>query len=302
MCAGVEPGGAALLECLQLKAAHPEMDGACAAQMTRYAKRASRHMAFNTMVKKHCPADAERLCSGEASGETPRRPTAAAASADAAEAAGDAAGAKEAAGRDPLSCLVGKVESIDSEACVGAVRRSVLRAFKAFRVGTAATAACDEAAERLCGATTKTHDFQAPGSVLSCLQRNAASVGDACWGAVAATLEDGDVRRGASAMGTPHQGELVDHIANEVRASVLEEVNDAAARSGDDVAAAAARAVSELRKKADGLGTALSLVVFALVGVVGVAYLALRRMFTLLARSGGAGKAAGHRRAGAHNV
>ena len=41
---------------------------------------------------------------------------------------------------------------------------------------------------------------------------------------------------------------------------------------------------------------------FALVGVVGVAYLALRRMFTLLARSGGAGKAAGHRRAGAHNV
>ena len=61
LCAGVEPGGAALLECLQLKAAHPEMDGACAAQMTRYAKRASRHMAFNTMVKKHCPADAERL-------------------------------------------------------------------------------------------------------------------------------------------------------------------------------------------------------------------------------------------------
>jgi hypothetical protein len=194
------------------------------------------------------------------------------------------------------------VESIESEVCAGAVRRSVLRAFKAFRVGTAATSMCDEAAERLCGATTKTHDFQAPGSVLSCLQRNAASVGDACWGAVAATLEDGDVRRGASAMGTPHQGELVDHIANKVRATVLEEVNDAAATRGDDVGAAAARAVSELRKKADELGTALSLVVFALVGVVAVAYLALRRMFTLLARTGGAGKAAGHRRAGAHNV
>jgi hypothetical protein len=71
---------------------------------------------------------------------------------------------------------------------------------------------------------------------------------------------------------------------------------------GDDVGAAAARAVTELRKKADELGTALSLVVFALVGVAAVAYLALRRMFSLLARTGGAGKAAGHRRAGAHNV
>ena len=63
-----------------------------------------------------------------------------------------------------------------------------------------------------------------------------------------------------------------------------------------------ASAVTELRKKADELGTALSLVVFALVGVAVVAYLALRRMFTLLARTGVAGKAAGHRRAGAHNV
>jgi hypothetical protein len=103
-------------------------------------------------------------------------------------------------------------------------------------------------------------------------------------------------------MGTPHQGALVDTIANKVRATVLEEVNDAAAMRGDDVGAAAARAVTELRKKADELGTALSLVVFALVGVAAVAYLALRRMFSLLARTGGAGKAAGHRRAGAHNV
>jgi hypothetical protein len=94
----------------------------------------------------------------------------------------------------------------------------------------------------------------------------------------------------------------VDTIANKVRATVLEEVNDAAAMRGDDVGAAAARAVTELRKKADELGTALSLVVFALVGVAAVAYLALRRMFSLLARTGGAGKAAGHRRAGAHNV
>ena len=305
LCAGVEPGGAALLECLQSQAAHPEMDKQCASLLTRYAERSSRHMAFNTMVKKHCPAEAERLCAADAvgAGDAETRAERAAAAADAAEAAGDAAGAQEATGRDPLSCLVGKVASIESSACAGAVRRSVLRAFKAFRVGTAATAACDEAAERLCGATKKTHDFQAPGSVLSCLQRNAASVGDACWSAVAATLEDGGSGdRGMSELGTPHQGALVRHVADEVRASVLEEVNGAAAARGDDVGAAAASAVTELRKKADELGTALSLVVFALVGVAVVAYLALRRMFTLLARTGVAGKAAGHRRAGAHNV
>ena len=164
LCAGVEPGGAALLECLQLKAAHPEMDGACAAQMTRYAKRASRHMAFNTMVKKHCPADAERLCSGEASGETSTASKSARRSADAAEAARHAAGAKEAAGRDPLSCLVGKVESIDSEACVGAVRRSVLRAFKAFRAGHGG-GGVRRAAERLCG---DDQDARLPGARARC--------------------------------------------------------------------------------------------------------------------------------------
>ena len=303
LCGGVEPGQANLLECLQGKASHPEMDTECSSKLTRYAERASRHMAFNTMVKKYCPAEAERLCFGDGGDDAETRSTKDAADADAADAAGDAASARDAVNRDPLTCLVAKADAIESTECSSAVRRSVVRAFKAFRVGTAATSACDDAAERLCGATQKTHDFTAPGSVLSCLQRNAKDVGDACWSAVAATLEDGDVRlTGVSEMGTPHQGALVDTIANKVRATVLEEVNDAAAMRGDDVGAAAARAVTELRKKADELGTALSLVVFALVGVAAVAYLALRRMFSLLARTGGAGKAAGHRRAGAHNV
>ena len=303
LCGGVEPGQARLLECLQGKASHPEMDTECSSKLTRYAERASRHMAFNTMVKKYCPAEAERLCFGDGGDDAETRSTKDAADADAADAAGDAASARDAVDRDPLTCLVAKADAIESTECSSAVRRSVVRAFKAFRVGTAATSACDDAAERLCGATQKTHDFTAPGSVLSCLQRNAKDVGDACWSAVAATLEDGDVRvTGTSEMGTPHQGALVDTIANKVRATVLEEVNDAAAMRGDDVGAAAARAVTELRKKADELGTALSLVVFALVGVAAVAYLALRRMFSLLARTGGAGKAAGHRRAGAHNV
>ena len=301
LCAGVEPGGAALLECLQSQAAHPEMDSRCSKLLTRYAERASRHMAFNAAVKKHCPAEVERLCAGDGDAET--RAESAAAAAAAAEAAGDAAGANEASGRDPLSCLVGHSNAIESIACAGAVRRSVIQAFKTFRVGTAATAACDDDAERLCGSTAKTHDFQAPGSVLSCLQRNAASVDDACWSAVAATLEDsGSEDHGTSEIGTPRQGALVHRIVDEVRASVLEEVNGAAVARGDDASAAAARTVTELRKKADELGTALSLVVFALVGVAAVAYLALRRAFTLLARTGGAGKAAGHRRGGAHNV
>jgi hypothetical protein len=147
-----------------------------------------------------------------------------------------------------------------------------------------ATTVCYEPAERLCGATKSVHDFQAPGSVLSCLQRNVEEVGDKCWQAVTTMLEDGDGQKSGAALGTD-TAKMVNEVSDQVRSALLEEVSDSNARRSDDFGAAAACTVTELRKKADSLGTALSLVVFALVGVAAVAFLALRRMFTLLGRT-----------------
>ncbi|MDB9924943.1 cysteine rich repeat-containing protein [bacterium] len=293
LCPDVKPGHGALLECLVSKTDSNEMDGTCANRLTRFSKRANRHMAFNNMVKKHCPLEAKRLC---ATGEDVEWVAeSAAAAADKSE-SDDPENSKE----DPLTCLVTSVSEIETPECATAVKRTVLRSFKAFRVGTAATTVCDDPAERLCGATKSVHDFQAPGSVLSCLQRNAGEVGDKCWQAVATTLEDGDGKREGSQLGTDNKN-LVDEVSDQVRSALLEEVSNSIARRSDDFGAAAARTVTELRKKADSLGTALSLVVFALVGVAAVAFLTLRRMFTLLGRTRNEGKAAGHARR-AHNV
>jgi hypothetical protein len=49
----------------------------------------------------------------------------------------------------------------------------------------------DVAAKR-CGAVDGTARFQAPGSVMGCLQRAAANVSDACWVALSATLGQPD--------------------------------------------------------------------------------------------------------------
>jgi hypothetical protein len=287
------------------------MDGTCAKRLTRYGARSNRAFAFNAMVKKNCPAEVKRLCvSNGSSDDVEKDAEKIAAAEDIARANGEDTSAIEkndAAFRDPLTCLVTHVDAIESKECEKSIRRTVLKAFKSYRVHTPATVVCDEPAERLCGATKSVHDFQAPGSVLACLQRNAASVGDACWGAVATTLEDGEIRRGVSELGTPHQGELIDHITNKVSASVLEEVSDTIAMRSEDFGNAIGRTVFELRKKADQLGTAVSLLVFALLGVAGLAYVALRRAFTLLGRTRDTGKAAGHarnrdNRAGVHNV
>jgi hypothetical protein len=199
--------------------------------------------------------------------------------------------------KDPLTCLVRSIAKVEIPECATALRKTVLKSFKAFRVGTPATKMCDGSAEKLCGATKELADFQAPGSVLGCLQRNAGEIGDACWQAVATTVEDGD-KKGNIGSSPDH-----DKIVERVRAALLEEVSGKIARGGDGVSAAAARTVSELRKKADSLGTVLALVVLALVGVAFIACLVLRRAFTLLGRTSRAGKAAGSGKwRGAHNV
>ena len=296
LCADVKPGHGALLECLLAKSGDDEMDGSCAKKLTRFSKRANKHMAFNNMVKKHCPLEAARLCDAGADAVWQAERSAAAADKSVAdESASSEDTPKEF--KDPLTCLVRSIAKVEIPECATALRKTVLKSFKAFRVGTPATKMCDGSAEKLCGATKELADFQAPGSVLGCLQRNAGEIGDACWQAVATTVEDGD-KKGNIGSSPDH-----DKIVDRVRAALLEEVSGKIARGGDGVSAAAARTVSELRKKADSLGTVLALVVLALVGVAFIAFLALRRAFTLLGRTSRAGKAAGSGKwRGAHNV
>ena len=296
LCADVKPGHGALLECLLAKSGDDEMDGSCAKKLTRFSKRANKHMAFNNMVKKHCPLEAARLCDAGADAVWQAERSAAAADKSVAdESASSEDTPKEF--KDPLTCLVRSIAKVEIPECATALRKTVLKSFKAFRVGTPATKMCDGSAEKLCGATEELADFQAPGSVLGCLQRNAGEIGDACWQAVATTIEDGD-KKGNIGSSPDH-----DKIVERVRAALLEEVSGKIARGGDGVSAAAARTVSELRKKADSLGTVLALVVLALVGVAFIAFLALRRAFTLLGRTSRAGKAAGSGKwRGAHNV
>lgn len=296
LCADVKPGHGALLECLLAKSGDDEMDGSCAKKLTRFSKRANKHMAFNNMVKKHCPLEATRLCDAGADVVWQAERSAAAADKSVAdESASSEDTPKEF--KDPLTCLVRSIAKVEIPECATALRKTVLKSFKAFRVGTPATKMCDGSAEKLCGATKELADFQAPGSVLGCLQRNAGEIGDACWQAVATTIEDGD-KKGNIGSSPDH-----DKIVERVRAALLEEVSGKIARGGDGVSAAAARTVSELRKKADSLGTVLALVVLALVGVAFIAFLALRRAFTLLGRTSRAGKAAGSGKwRGAHNV
>ena len=296
LCADVKPGHGALLECLLSKSGDDEMDGSCANKLTRFSKRANKHMAFNNMVKKHCPLEAARLCDAGADVVWQAERSAAAADKSVAdESASSEDTPKEF--KDPLTCLVRSIAKVEIPECATALRKTVLKSFKAFRVGTPATKMCDGSAEKLCGATKELADFQAPGSVLGCLQRNAGEIGDACWQAVATTIEDGD-KKGNIGSSPDH-----DKIVERVRAALLEEVSGKIARGGDGVSAAAARTVSELRKKADSLGTVLALVVLALVGVAFIAFLALRRAFTLLGRTSRAGKAAGSGKwRGAHNV
>ena len=332
LCADVKPGHGALLECLLAKSGDDEMDGSCAKKLTRFSKRANKHMAFNNMVKKHCPLEAARLCDAGADAVWQAERSAAAADKSVADesassedtpkefkepVADESASsedtpkefkepvADESASsedtpkefKDPLTCLVRSIAKVEIPECATALRKTVLKSFKAFRVGTPATKMCDGSAEKLCGATKELADFQAPGSVLGCLQRNAGEIGDACWQAVATTVEDGD-KKGNIGSSPDH-----DKIVQRVRAALLEEVSGKIARGGDGVSAAAARTVSELRKKADSLGTVLALVVLALVGVAFIAFLALRRAFTLLGRTSRAGKAAGSGKwRGAHNV
>ena len=296
LCADVKPGHGALLECLLAKSGDDEMDGSCANKLTRFSKRANKHMAFNNMVKKHCPLEAARLCDAGADAVWQAERSAAAADKSVAdESASSEDTPKEF--KDPLTCLVRSIAKVEIPECATALRKTVLKSFKAFRVGTPATKMCDGSAEKLCGATKELADFQAPGSVLGCLQRNAGEIGDACWQAVATTIEDGD-KKGNIGSSPDH-----DKIVDRVRAALLEEVSGKIARGGDGVSAAAAQTVSELRKKADSLGTVLALVVLALVGVAFIAFLALRRAFTLLGRTSRAGKAAGSGKwRGAHNV
>ena len=314
LCADVKPGHGALLECLLAKSGDDEMDGSCANKLTRFSKRANKHMAFNNMVKKHCPLEAARLCDAGADVVWQAERSAAAADKSVADESASSEDtpkefkepvADESASsedtpkefKDPLTCLVRSIAKVEIPECATALRKTVLKSFKAFRVGTPATKMCDGSAEKLCGATKELADFQAPGSVLGCLQRNAGEIGDACWQAVATTIEDGD-KKGNIGSSPDH-----DKIVDRVRAALLEEVSGKIARGGDGVSAAAARTVSELRKKADSLGTVLALVVLALVGVAFIACLALRRAFTLLGRTSRAGKAAGSGKwRGAHNV
>ena len=107
----------------------------------------------------------------------------------------------EAGREDPLTCLIDARTQVTSKACGAALVKTVNRAFRFYHPGTAATRACDDVAGKRCGASDGSARFQAPGSVLGCLQRATANVSDACWVALSATLGKGSDEEKADKVG-----------------------------------------------------------------------------------------------------
>ena len=280
LCADVKPGHGRLLECLLSKAEDPDMDQTCAKRLTRHAERQNKHMLMNVRARTECEDEVSRLCG-------PGDDAALAAAAD------DAEGVE-----DPFECLVSNADAVKDVACASALRRTVRLSLRFYRLGVPSTRMCDEDARRACGVSEDTQTFQSPGSVLSCLQRGAAKVNDACWSAVAAALpaHAGD---DADAPGYEEkQARVVEELRRKVETEIFDEVSERMRAQSGAVQATAARAAQMMQAKTDSLASMVALVGFGLLGVAAVAYLALRRLFALLARQGGKGHA--HRRA--HNV
>ena len=256
------------------------MDQTCAKRLTRHAERQNKHMLMNVRARTECEDEVSRLCG-------PGDDAALAAAAD------DAEGVE-----DPFECLVSNADAVKGVACASALRRTVRLSLRFYRLGVPSTRMCDEDARRACGVSEDTQTFQSPGSVLSCLQRGAAKVNDACWSAVAAALpaHAGD---DADAPGYEEkQARVVEELRRKVETEIFDEVSERMRAQSGAVQATAARAAQMMQAKTDSLASMVALVGFGLLGVAAVAYLALRRLFALLARQGGKGHA--HRRA--HNV
>ena len=201
---------------------------------------------------------------------------------------------------DPFECLVSNADVIEDSECASALRRTVRLSFRFYRLGVPSTRSCDDAAKRMCGVSAEAQKFQSPGSVLSCLQRGAAKVNDACWSAVAAALpaHAGD---DADAPGEEEkQARVVEELKRKVETEIFDKVSDRINAQSGTIQATAARAAQMMQAKTDSLSSMVALVGFGLLGVAAVAYLALRRLFALLARQGGKGHAHAYHRV--HNV
>ena len=256
------------------------MDQTCAKRLTRHAERQNKHMLMNVRARTKCKDEVSRVCG-------PGDDAALAA------AAADTEGVE-----DPFECLVSNADAVKDVECASALRRTVRLSFRFYRLGVPSTRSCDDAARRACGVSEDTQTFQSPGSVLSCLQRGAAKVNDACWSAVAAALpaHAGD---DADAPGYEEkQARVVEELRRKVETDIFDKVSERMSAQSGAVQATAARAAQMMQAKTDSLASMVALVGFGLLGVAAVAYLALRRLFALLARQGGKGHA--HRRA--HNV
>lgn len=283
LCSNVKPGNGRLLECLLGKAESPEMNEGCRQQLRKQVVRQNSNLAFNLYVKHECSAELPRLCRSDGDEESIIQ------------------AAAEQGREDPLACLIDARSQVSSEACGAALVQTVNRAFKFYEPGMAATRACDDVAHKRCGAGEDSSRFQAPGSVLGCLQRATATVSDACWVALSATLVESALDRDAKAAAARIEKSVKEKIFTELREKfskdsqeIVEETRESAQEALDTAvervtqhANKAEKHEAMVRTMADHFYTLVTVVGLGLLSIVTLALLAVRRLFSLMAMAQG---------------
>ena len=288
LCADIKPGNGNLLECLQSKAADDGMDPKCAKLLRKQSVRENSHLAFNLRVKQACKSQVSKLCNVE----------------------GDDASINEAAVNatvDPFLCLISKRSEIDNKMCSRVLNGSIKRAFVFYNLGTEVTKACDDEASRFCGATEESQRFQAPGSVVGCLARSTEHISDGCWVTLSAAVDEKKVEPGSIAeevdvaMSAAIEAEIERRVENKILATLGDHItkhvdrikgsinNDGSIQTALGHVDNTANYVAQLATKVSELAW---MVFLGLILTCVVSYLALRRVFTALAKSKGVGKPA----------
>ena len=283
LCANIKPGNGNLLECLQAKATEDGMDAKCAKALRGQSIRENKHLAFNLRVKQACKTEVPKLCQVQA----------------------DDASINVAAVNatvDPMMCLISKRAEIENNMCSRVLKGSIKRAFVFYVLGTEVTKACDDEASRFCGATEESQRFQAPGSVVGCLARSTEHISDACWVTLSAAVDEKKVEPGSIgeevdvAMSAALEAEIERRVENKILSTLGDHITKHVDRikgnlNNDGSIQTALGHVDNTANYVAQLATQVSelawMVFLGLILTCVVSYLALRRVFSALAKSKG---------------
>ena len=203
---------------------------------------------------------------------------------------------------DPMMCLISKRAEIENNMCSRVLKGSIKRAFVFYVLGTEVTKACDDEASRFCGATDESQRFQAPGSVVGCLARSTEHISDACWVTLSAAVDEKKVEPGSIgeevdvAMSAALEAEIERRVENKILSTLGDHITKHVDRikgnlNNDGSIQTALGHVDNTANYVAQLATQVSelawMVFLGLILTCVVSYLALRRVFSALAKSKG---------------